>query len=72
MNITQKISEESTTNYNTDCVAKSNNQTSILKSLLFCTLDHRLQLIEQTLSIANIDRKYEVLDNALFSGKDRL
>ncbi len=51
---------------------KSNNQTSILKSLMFCTLNQRLQLIEQTLCVSNIDDKYRVLDNALFFNVDKL
>jgi hypothetical protein len=70
MNITKD--EKNVLNRNNSESGKNNNQTSILKSLMFCTLNQRLQLIEQTLCVNNIDDKYRVLDNALFFNIDKL
>ncbi|MES2479381.1 MAG: hypothetical protein V4561_09850 [Bacteroidota bacterium] len=64
--------EKNVLNRNNSESGKSNNQTSILKSLMFCTLNQRLQLIEQTLCVNSIDDKYRVLDNALFFNVDKL
>lgn len=70
MNITKD--EKNVLNRNNSESSKNNNQNSILKSLMFCTLNQRLQLIEQALCVSNMDDKYKVLDSALFFNTDKL
>lgn len=70
MNITKD--KKNVLNRNNSESSKNKNQIPILKSLMFYTLNQRLQLIEQTLCVNNIDDKYRLLDSALFFNIDKL
>ena len=70
MNITRI--EENVFNVNNSELEKKDSKTPILKSLMFCTLNQRLQLIEQALCLSNMDDKYRVLDNALLFKMEKL